>query len=118
MKIEPVLITVSSMKFKNKTTNAIDDARVDVSARGFWTKGRKAFLDIRVLNPFAKIYLQPRPGQIELPSLKSAYRVNEQAKKREYNGRILQVEHGTFTPLVFSTFGGLGYECNRFIKTS
>ena len=36
-------------------------------------------------------------GQMELPSLKSAYRTNEQGKKREYNKCISQIGHGTFT---------------------
>jgi len=29
-------------------------------------------------------------------------------KKREYGDRVRSVEHGSFTPLVFSTFSGLG----------
>ena len=28
-----------------------DEARLDVSARGFWVTGQKAFFDIRVFNP-------------------------------------------------------------------
>jgi len=35
-------------------------------------------------------------------------------KKREYGDRIRSVEHGSFTPLVFSTFGGLGREATAF----
>jgi len=31
-------------------------------------------------------------------------------KKREYGDRVRSVEHGSFTPLVFSMFGGLGRE--------
>ena len=30
--------------------------------------------------------------------------------KREYGDRFRNVEYGSFTPLVFSTFGGLGRE--------
>ena len=41
---------------------------------------------------------------------------NENDKKRHYNRRILDVEHGAFTPLVFSTTGGMGPECERFHK--
>ena len=48
--------------------------------------------------------------------LKSAYRANEGMKKRSYNERILQIEHGTFTPLIFSSFGGAGFEADRFLK--
>ena len=29
---------------------------------------------------------------------------------------MLQVENGTFTPLVFSVFGGMGEECKVFYK--
>ena len=29
-------------------------------------------------------------------------------KKRPYEDRLLEVEHGTFSPLVFSTSGGMG----------
>ena len=31
-------------------------------------------------------------------------------KKREYGDRIREIEHGSFTPLIFSTSGGLGKE--------
>ena len=40
----------------------------------------------------------------------------ENAKKKAYNNRILQVEKGTFTPLIFSTTGGMGPECERYHK--
>ena len=49
-------------------------------------------------------------------TLKTTYRTNEQSKKREYNRHYLWIDHGTFTQLVFSTFGGYGYETNKFIK--
>ena len=44
------------------------------------------------------------------------YSLHENAKKRAYNNRILQVEKGTFTPLIFSTTGGMGPECERYHK--
>ena len=28
-------------------------------------------------------------------------------KKRQYNERVLEIEHGCFTPLVFSIYGGM-----------
>ena len=33
---------------------------------------------------------------------------HEKEKKRAHNSRIMDVEHGTFTPLVFSLTGGEG----------
>ena len=37
-------------------------------------------------------------------------------KKAEYNARVLQVEKGNFSPIVFNTIGGMGPEANKFIK--
>ena len=35
-------------------------------------------------------------------------------KKRQYATRVLEIEKGTFTPLVFTTTGGMGEECLRY----
>ena len=37
-------------------------------------------------------------------------------RKKEYNERVLNVEKGNFTPLVFLTSGGMSKECKRFIN--
>ena len=42
------------------------------------------------------------------------YRQHETEKKRQYASRILEVEQATFTPLVFSTTGGMAVECKRY----
>ena len=39
-----------------------------------------------------------------------------EGKKRAYNERILNIEHGSFTPLVFSIQGGMSRECQVFYK--
>ena len=31
--------------------------------------------------------------------------------------RVLDIEHGSFTPLVFGTNGGMGKECEHFLST-
>ena len=85
------------------TTN---EARSDVSARGFWIRGQTAFSDIRVFNPLANCYRNQ--------TLEASHRRNENEKKRAYNERIIHVEHGSFTPLVFSCFGGMSRECSTF----
>ena len=46
--------------------------------------------------------------------LATTYNSLEKSKKAKYNERILNVEHGTFTPLVISCFGGMGTEALRF----
>ena len=42
--------------------------------------------------------------------------MQEQEKKRKYLERIVEVEHGHFTPLVFGTNGGIGAEGDLFLK--
>ena len=41
---------------------------------------------------------------------------HEKEKKREYNRRVMNIEHGTFTPLLFSVSGVLSKECSMFHK--
>ena len=104
--IEPLLTPLTGEKFQHKTANKDNLARLDVSARGAWVKGSRAFFDIRVFNPLAQSYNNQ--------TLKAAHRANEKSKKREYAERVLNVEHGSFTPLVFSCFGGTSVECSHF----
>ena len=106
--VDPHLAQVTGERFKNKTANDSDEARLDVSARGFWVRGCKAYMDIRVFNPVAKSYSNQ--------TLKAAHLQNEREKKRQYNERVLQIEHGSFTPLVFSCLGGMSPECQIFYK--
>ena len=49
-------------------------------------------------------------------STKAIFRNHEHAKKREYMEHVLEVERGTFTPLVMGTNGGMGEECSRFLS--
>ena len=74
--------------------------RLDVCARGFWQAGQMTFFDVRVFNPNARRYAKQE--------LSKTYQLNEKEKERLYNERIMQVEHGTFTPLVMSATGGMG----------
>ena len=37
--------------------------------------------------------------------------------KRAYNRRVMEVEHGSFTPLVFTTSGVMSHECSIYHKT-
>jgi hypothetical protein len=41
---------------------------------------------------------------------------HEGEKKRQYNRRVMEVEHATFTPLVFTTTGVMSRECLIFHK--
>ena len=105
---EPELQQLTGEHFRLKTASTEDNARVDVVARDFWVKGQKAFCDVRVFNPLAKSY--------RTQSLEGAHLTNEKEKKIKYAERILQVEHGSFTPLVFTCFGGMSKECQKFYQ--
>ena len=49
-------------------------------------------------------------------SIKSIMKKHELEKKRSYNRRIMEVEHGTFTPLIFTTTGVMSHECQIYHK--
>ena len=99
VEVEPQLQPLSGETFKYRTANKEDDARSDIKCFGFWTNSRFAFFDVKVVSPFAKSYSSL--------STKQLFRQSEKAKNREYRERILNVEHGDFTPLVFTTSGGM-----------
>ena len=83
-----------------RTSNYEDGACLDVSAQGFWgDRHDQAFFDVRVFNPLA-------PSNCR-SSLTATYRHHENIKKRSYEQRIREVEHGSFTPIVFSAHGGM-----------
>ena len=81
---------------------------MDIKARNFWRQGQDAFFDIRVTHVNALSYKDL--------STDSIFKKHEAEKKREYNQRVIDVEHGTFTPLVLGTNGGMGLEGQMFIK--
>ena len=49
-------------------------------------------------------------------SIDQVYTAFEKEKKRAYNERVIQMEKGTFTPIVMSTSGGVGNEADRHHK--
>ena len=105
VEIEPSLQVLTGEEL-NRGANTAPDARLDVHCRGFWERQRAAFFDIRVCHPNADSYKDLNPKQI--------YRLHENEKKRKYASRVIEVEQGTFTPLVFTTTGGMADECLRY----
>ena len=49
-------------------------------------------------------------------SIIARHRRNEKEKRRQYEERICNIEHGSFTPLVFTTAGGMGPSASTFYK--
>ena len=105
VRVEPQLQPLTGEFFAPSTATG-NEVRLDVCARGFWQTGQMAFFDVRVFNPNARRYAKQE--------LSKTYQLNEKEKKRLYNERIMQVEHGTFTPLVMSATGGMGRESSKF----
>ena len=89
---EPALVLLTGEVFAC-STNSADDARVDIAARGFWQLCERTFLYIRFFNPYASTHRRQ--------TLSSSFKANEREKKRPYNQRIVKVENGSFTPVVF-----------------
>ena len=102
VEVEPVLQEITG-EMLPRGVNKAPDARLDIHARGFWDRQSSAFFDVRVCHPNAESYKDLSPEQI--------YRQHENGKKRSYAKRVMEIEQGTFTPLVFSTTGGMAEEC-------
>ena len=100
--LQPV---VNKLGYK-KSAKLGDDARPDIRARGFWREGQNAFFDVMITNADTDC-------QQNTP-LKSVLKTQEQKKKLAYNRRIMEVEHGTFTPLIFTTTGVMSHECSVY----
>ena len=69
---------------------------------------QESIFDVRVFNPCTQSNHQS--------SLQATYKKHEQLKRRHYDQRIRGIEHGTFTPIVLSTTGGMGKVATTFYK--
>ena len=85
--------------------NPEEGARPDIRPRGFWRPAQNAFFDIRLTNINAS-------SQRHL-TVQQVFNKHEAEKKRAYNDRVMNIEHETFTPLVFSLNGVMSPECER-----
>ena len=83
-----------------------DDSKPDIIARSVWREGQNAYFDICVTNT--------NSATQKNVSIEKVLKKHELRKKRAYNRRIMEIEHGTFTPLIFALNGGVGIECSRF----
>ena len=84
-------------------------SRLDIRVSGFWGSiHESAFFDVRVFNPYTL--------SNHRPSSAAVYRKHEMEKRRCYEQRIREVEHSSFTPLVFSAVGGMGTAASVFYK--
>ena len=104
---EPKLIPLQNEEMVDHVTGThADRAGPDISSRGLFSSHEKTFYDVRVFHPNAPSY-QHQP-------LESLYKMHEKEKMRKYNSRILVVEKGSFTPLVYSTIGGWARQATSY----
>ena len=107
--VEPTLTPVEGRTFQHPTTTADPNARVDIVAGGVWG-GRfdRVYFDVCVFNAFAQSNAA-RP-------ITSTYEFHERRKIAKYAERVLEVEHSSFVPLVFSSSGGCGPRTQNCVK--
>ena len=108
VEIEPILQEISGEQL-GRGSNRAPDARLDIHAPGFWENQRSAFFVSRVFHPNAHSY-----RDLELQQI---YRNHENEKKRLHSRRVLDIKHRTFTPLIFTSTGGMGKECLQYHST-
>ena len=108
VKTEPELIPLENETLMYASTATEDRARLDISARGVWGNMERVFFDVRVTHPNT-LSNRNKP-------LRQIYKEQQQEKKRKYNERIIEIEKASFVPLIFTTSGGMGPECERLNK--
>ena len=106
VQVEPRLQPITGEHFPLASLNIEDGAHLNISVNGFWGgRSERTFLDVKVFNPYAVCNSSATPRGI--------YRCHENMK----NGKdIREVEHVTFTPLIFSATGGMADEACAFYK--
>ena len=76
------------------------EARLDIKAGGFWVR--------RVTQVNSKCYQNKTTSEV--------FKEQEDQKKHKNQQREFDVEVGSFTPLVLGTNGGMGNQCQHFLK--
>ena len=105
VEVEPQLQPLDNEQFNLRSAVTGPEARLDFKEGSSWS-GVTAFLDVRVTHVNSKC------NQGKATFIKE----QEEEKKRKYQQRVLNVEMGSFTPLVFGTSGGMEADCNCFLK--
>ena len=101
VQIEPTLVPLSGETQFYRSANVSPEARLDVSARGFWgDRFSRTMFHVRIFHPNAP--------SVRMVPVASQYVKHEKAKRRQYEQRVRDVEGASFVPLVLSTSGGMG----------
>eukprot|EP00112_Aurelia_sp_Birch-Aquarium-sp1_P019582 Seg487.2 transcript_id=Seg487.2/GoldUCD/mRNA.D3Y31 product="hypothetical protein" protein_id=Seg487.2/GoldUCD/D3Y31 len=101
-KLQPLTDKVLSLSSSNREDNAC----LDMKALGFYWQGQTAFFDVPVLKA---------PSNVN-KSTEIVLRKAKNEKKQACNERVIEIEHGSFAPLVFGANGAMGKECPIYHK--
>ena len=104
--VEPKLLPLETDTIIDGTDK--DGAGPDISSRGIWSTFQRTFFDVCVLHPNSPSYLSS--------SITALYNIHEKKKMRKYGPRIMTVEKGSFTPLIYTTTGGWGPQATAYLK--
>ena len=108
VEVEPQGQPLDNKRFILRSGVTSPEARLDTKAEGFWSRGVTAFFDVRVTHVNSKCNQGKATSTI--------FKEQEEEIKRKHQQRVLDVEIGSFTLLVFGTNGGMGADCNCFLK--
>ena len=104
VRIEPILQPLNGEE-QSVGRNVLVKARPDISPRGFWCRGQRAFFNVKIFDPNAQ--------RQENKTLKRCYELNEHKKKRDCSSRILNVQKGSFLTLVFLITSSMRRDCAK-----
>ena len=89
VKVEPLLEGLTGEQLPANTKN---ETRIDLSIRGFWQRVERASFDVTIFKPFSPSNHNQK--------LRNVFKSNEAEKKRKDARCVLEIEHGTFSPLM------------------
>ena len=105
---EPDLQPLTGESMHHRTAVTTDEARLDVRTQDFWgSRFTRDYFDGKVFNRLARSY-KNKP-------LRSTYGDLERLK-RSYEQRVREIEHGTFTPLIFFCIWWIGKGCSPYLS--
>ena len=90
--VERQLQPLNNERFNLRSAVTSPEARLDFKAGGFWSRGVTAFFDVRVTHVNSKCNQGKATSTI--------FKEQEEEKKRKCQKRVLDVEMGSFSPLV------------------
>ena len=108
VEIEPHLLPIDNKVFNLRSTVTSPEARLDIKAGSFWSRGETASFHVRVTHVNSTCN-QNKSTELILVE-------HEQEKKGKHQHRVIDVEMGSFNSLFFATNGGMWKECKICLR--